>query len=105
MGPPTLAMSEEGPMGFHMGEMGGGKLSDAYSFIGAPAFESDKGFNPILKNFESLSAPAMGGAGAGAAAHRPPAAKVSEKEAKLMRDFEAFAASRDRDIPGPVTRR
>ena len=103
MGPPTLAMSEEGPMGFHMGEMGGGKLSDSYSFIGAPAFESDKGYNPILKNFESLSAPAMGGAGGGGP--KPPAAKVSAKEAKLLSDFEAFAAARDRDIPGPVARR
>lgn len=105
MGPPTLSMSEEGPMGFHFGEMGGGRLSDTYSFLGAPAFESDKGFNPIMKNFESLNSTAMGGAGAGGmgGAGRP-APKVTEKESKLLREFEAFAASRDRDIPGPVRR-
>jgi hypothetical protein len=109
MGPPTLAVSggEDGPLGFHFGgEMGGGKLSDTYSFISAPAFESDKGFNPILKNFESLNAPAMGGAGSGAGGgQRPPAVKVSAKEAKLLSDFEAFTAARDRDVPGPVARR
>jgi hypothetical protein len=107
MGPPTLA-GEDGPLGFHSTEMGGGKLSDSYSFI-QTNFTSDKGYNPILKNFESLvSQPTLegfagAGAGAGAGA-RPPAIKVSAKEAKLLSDFESYSASRDRDIPGPLRR-
>lgn len=105
MGPPTLAMSEDGPLGFHSTEMGGSKLSDSYSFI-QTNFASDKGYNPILKNFESLVAqPTLEGfAGAGGGAARPPAVKVSAKEAKLLSDFEAFSAARDRDIPGPLRR-
>lgn len=107
MSPPTVADSSDGPMGFHFGEMSGNRLSDSYSFLGGPEFSAEKGFNPIPKNFELLGGPgAMGGpagsasGGAAAAAHKP-----SAKEAKLLSDFERYTAARDRDIPGPPTRK
>jgi hypothetical protein len=103
MGPPVLAGSSDGPMAFHFGEMSGNKLSDSYSFLSAPEFTADKGFNPISKNFELLGGPSAGGFGGAApaaAAHKP-----SAKEAKLLSDFERYTADRDRDIPGPPTRK
>ena len=103
MGPPPVAGSGDGPMGFHFGEMSGNRLSDSYSFLGGPEFSAEKGFNPIHKNFELLGGPGMMGGGAAAAA--APAHKPSAKEAKLLSDFEKFTAARDRDIPGPPTRK
>ena len=109
MAPPALAGNDGGPMAYHDSEMSGGKWSDDYSFLGGVEFTSDKGFNPISRNFESLvpvgggSGGAGGGAGGGASAAQT--SKRSAKEDALLREFETFSASRDRDIQGPVARR
>jgi hypothetical protein len=72
--------------------------------LGGGEFSSDKGYDPIARNFESLlPAGAMGGGGA--AASKPPEAKRTAKEDELLRQFEQFSAARDKDIPGPVARR
>lgn len=112
MSPPALG-GGEGPAAYHDSEMSGGTWSDAYSFLGGAEFTSDKGYNPIHRNFESLlpvGAGAGGGGGGGGAggaggASAAPTAKRSAKEDALLREFEAFSASRDRDVPGPVARR
>lgn len=100
MSPPTLADSSDGPMGFHFGEMSGNRLTDTYSFLGGPEFSGGNGFNPIPKNFELLGGPGVMGGAVAAPAHKP-----SAKEAKLLSDFEKYTAARDRDIPGPPTRK
>ena len=98
-GPATFG-SMEGPMAYHVNEMGSGKWSDNYSFVGGDAFSSDKGYNPIERNFESLiPTNAMGVRQASA-----PAPKRSAKEEALLHEFQAYSAQRDRDIPGPPTR-
>ena len=87
-------------MAYHVNEMGSGKWSDNYSFVGGDAFSSDKGYNPIERNFESLvPTNAMGVRQASA-----PAPKRSAKEEALLNEFQAYSAQRDRDIPGPPTR-
>jgi hypothetical protein len=92
--------NSEGPMAYHGSEMGSGKWSDNYSFVGGEAFSSEKGYNPIERNFESLVPVNQAGGRATAA----PAPKRSMKEEKLLNDFQAYSAQRDRDIPGPSAR-
>ncbi len=107
MSPPTLAVSEDEPQPFHMSEMGGSKLSNTYSLL-ETNYSAEKGFDPITKNFftlvETVSRAAAGGAGARAAA-APAAAKRSAKDEELQRRFEALAAARDHDVPGPMARK
>ncbi len=93
-----------GILAYHSAEMGAGKWSDNYSMLDN-AFDSKDGYNPILRNFESLVAgpaaaqsPANRAGGAGG--HKP-----SAKEQQLLSDFERYTAARDRDIPtGPQRR-
>lgn len=102
MAPPKLAgSSEDGPAAYHGTEMGGVKWSDAYSFVNHTDYTAEKGYDPIVRNFELLGGPLAGGGGSTAAA----APKRSAKEDALLRDFEAYAASRDRDVAPPVMRK
>jgi hypothetical protein len=93
-----------GPLAYHAAEMGAGKWSDNYSRLDTD-FNSQNGWNPIGKNFESLVAgPAAGGQ---SAANRGSAGgpKPSAKEQQLLSEFERYTAARDRDIPtGPQRR-
>ena len=107
--PPTLAGSgDDGPAAYHESEMGGGAWSDAYSFLGNDGYTAEKGYDPISRNFESLigegvAAGGAGGGGAGGARGGASASKRSAKEDALLREFEAFAAARDMDMPmGPM---
>lgn len=104
MGPPGSAGGgADGPLAYHMTEMSGSKWSDNYSFLGGAEFTSDKGYDPISRNFESLlPAGMMGGAPASTAA---PAPKRSAKEDELLRQFEAFSKARDSEVAGPIARR
>lgn len=103
MSPTKLAgSSEEGPEAYHGTEMGGGKWSDAYSFVNHTDYTAEKGYDPIVRNFELLGGPMTGGGSAPAPAAAP---KRSAKEDALLRDFEAYAASRDRDVAPPVMRK
>ena len=106
MSPPSAgsggAGADGGPMAYHGSEMGASKWSDDYSFLGSE-FNSQQGYNPIGRNFESLipeSTFANGGKSAQA-----PAPKRSAKEDALSREYEAFTAARDRDVAGPIMRR
>jgi hypothetical protein len=81
--------------------MSSGKLSDAYSFLGSVEATSDKMYNPIVRNFESL----IGVPGMPSASSKPPEPKRSPKEERLLKEMEAYAAARDSEIPGPPTRR
>ena len=104
MGPPgAVGASAEGPAAYHNTEMSGNKWSDNYSFLGGAEFSSDKGYDPIARNFESLLS--MGSAGGPGASSKPPEAKRTAKEDELLRQFEQFSAARDKDVPGPVMRR
>jgi len=98
MGPANTTM--EGPMAYHGSEMGSGKWSDNYSFVGGTPFSSEKGYNPIERNFESLIPTNSSGMKAQAA----PAPKRSAKEEALLNEFQAYTSQRDRDIPGPAAR-
>lgn len=102
--PPVLAGSmDDGPAAYHETEMGGGAWSDAYSFLGNDGYTAEKGYDPISRNFESLIGGSMGGVGSGGAAAAAGGTKRSAKEDALLREFEAFAAARDADIPqGPM---
>ncbi len=88
--------------------MGSHTWSDQYSFLGAE-FNTQNGYNPIGRNFESLvpdmhgsaHGPAHGSAH-GSAQAKP--AKQSEKEKALNRDFESFLANRDLGIQAPLMR-
>jgi len=104
MGPPGSAGGgADGPSAYHMTEMSGSKWSDNYSFLGGAEFTSDKGYDPISRNFESLLPAGMiGGAPASTAA---PAPKRSAKEDELLRQFEAFSKARDSEVAGPIARR
>jgi hypothetical protein len=102
--PPVLAGSQmEGPQAWH-GEMDGSSWSDGYSFLN-DSFTAEKGFNPIIRNFESLvSAPSYGGpvgGGVGSGGFTAPAPQRSAKEEKLLKDFEAYSKSRDMEFAGP----
>jgi hypothetical protein len=85
--------------------MGSAKWSDAYSYIAAPEGTSDKIYNPIGRNFESLvsvvggllAGPAAGGGGS--------APKKSPKEEALQRQLEAYTKARSLDVPGPASRK
>jgi len=101
MGPPgAIGAVTDGPAAYHNTEMGGSKWSDNYSFLGGAEFSSDKGYDPISRNFESLIP-----TGASASTYKPPAPKRTAKEDELLQQFERYTASRDKDIPGPVGRR
>jgi hypothetical protein len=104
MGPPgSSGSSAEGPLAYHMTEMSGSKWSDNYSFLGGAEFTSDKGYDPIARNFESLlPAGSLGGPPVASAA---PAPKRSAKEDELLRQFEAFSKARDSEVAGPIARR
>jgi hypothetical protein len=102
---PVPASSGGGPEAYHSTEMSGSKWSDNYSFIGSTDGKtSDKVYNPIGRNFESLLPAGMGMAGGGAAPSAPQE-KRSPKEEALLREFEAFQKARDMDVPGPAARR
>jgi hypothetical protein len=100
-GPPVLAGSHmEGPQAWH-GEMDGSNWSDGYSFLN-DTFTSERGYNPIVRNFESLvSAPSMGGMGGGSVGMSAPPTQKSAKEEKLLKDFEAYSKSRDMEFSAP----
>lgn len=110
--PPSAAATGAaagGPEAYHSYEMSGTKWSDNYSFLGSTDGKtSDKMYNPIGRNFESLVPTTMfgGGGGGGGAAQSPvPKEKRSPKEEALLREFEAFQKARDMDVPGPAARR
>ncbi len=80
-------------------EMSDKKWSEIYSYLaGRPADSADK-------TFELLQELAGGAGGGGGAAAGGRSERVSEKEAALLREFEAYAASRDREVKGPIARR
>lgn len=86
-------------------EMSGKSWSDIYSFLKERARGEDDD-DMITRNFELLSGMVMGGGGGGGAGSGSGAARAtSEKEAALLREFEAYSASRDRDVKGPVMRK
>jgi hypothetical protein len=123
-GPPVLANSAmEGIEAWHGAEMSGGAWSDEYSFLD-DSFTSDKGYNPIVRNWESLAGPVTGrgsggaggagGAGAGAGKGGLGAAGFSggsggggpaksAKEEKLLNEFEQFSKMRDMEF-SPIKR-
>jgi hypothetical protein len=107
MAPPKLAgASEDGPAAYHGSEMGAGKWSDAYSFVNHTDYTAEKGYDPIVRNFELLGGPAVPGSAAASSSSSAAAApKRSAKEDALLRDFEAYSASRDRDVAPPIMRR
>jgi hypothetical protein len=93
-------------LAYHGSEMSGsGKWSDSYSFIGASDGSSDKMFNPIGRQFESLisgvGVPAAAGGGGGGASKPQRSAKEEAQNARL----EAYMAARDSDVAGPIMRR
>ena len=93
------------PSAYYGSEMEGGMWSDNFSFLGSE-FSSDKGVNPIERNFASLipGGAASSSASSAAAAIAGPQAQRTAKEDKLLKEFEAYTASRDRDIGKPVAR-
>ena len=98
---PAGASTGDGPEAYLGSEMGSGKWSDNYSFVG-DTFTAEKGYNPISRNFESLIDMSNG---CTAAKSQPvQQSKRTMKEEKLLKDFEAFTASRDRDIPQQTAR-
>ena len=102
-GPPSLAGGADGPEAWHAAEMAGGQWSDNYSFLG-DTFSSEKGLNPIVRNFESLAGPVgmpgAGGGGGGGGGSKPQQPR-SAKEEKLLNDFEAYSKSREMEFSGP----
>ena len=93
------------PSAYYGSEMEGGSWSDNFSFIGSE-FTNDKGVNPIERNFASLIPGGAAGSSAAAAASAiaGPQAKRSPKEEALLKEFEAYTASRERDVSRPVAR-
>lgn len=100
------------PLAYYGSEMAAGKWSDSFSFITDQSVTAEKGINPIERNFQSvlppgpgsaIGGPSMTGGGGGGAANR--GEKRSAKEDALLRDFEAYSASRDRDVAGPIARK
>jgi hypothetical protein len=101
--PPVLAGSETDSKvnPYYNLEMSDKKWSEIYSYLASrPADSADKTFE-LLTELAGGAASGGGGGGGGGGA----TARVSEKESALLREFEAYAASRDRDVKGPVTRR
>lgn len=108
MAPPSLAgASDDGPTAYHFSEMGDGKWSNNYSMLSSDGWESNKGYDPFMKNFEPLISVVggHGGAGGGGGGAAAPATKKSAKEEAMLREFEAFMSSRDKDIAGPIMRK
>ncbi len=123
-GPPVLPGSQmEGIEAWHGAEMSGGAWSDEYSFLD-DAFTSEKGYNPIIRNWESLAGPTLGkgsaiggggvgnrggpggaggGGGLGAAAFGGGGPAKSAKEEKLLAEFEQFSKMRDMEF-SPIKR-
>jgi hypothetical protein len=107
-GPPPSAAGDMGGIeAWHRAEMDGGNWSDGYSFVG-DTFTAEAGMNPIIRNFESLIAPAPpakqgggGGRGGVGSAGFSGAAPRSAKEEKLLKDFEAFSKAREMEFAGP----
>lgn len=100
--PPVLAGSDSDSAiaPYHTLEMSDKKWSDIYSFL------SSRPRDFAEKTFELLSGIlSSGGGGADGAAGGSASARVSEKEAALLREFEAYAAKRDREVKGPTVRR
>uniref|UniRef100_A0A6C0LPX9 Uncharacterized protein n=1 Tax=viral metagenome TaxID=1070528 RepID=A0A6C0LPX9_9ZZZZ len=93
------------PSAYYGSEMEGGMWSDNFSFLGSE-FTSDKGVNPIERNFASLIPGGAAGSSAAAAASAIAGSQAQRtaKEDKLLKEFEAYTASRDRDISRPVAR-
>lgn len=120
----AISGNGDGPMAYHGSEMGSDSWSDNYSFLGSE-INSQNGYNPIGRNFESLvpeSGPSYSAANSashstGASAANsyagnnprqfaaPPPPKQSEKEKALNRDFESYLANRDQGIQAPLMRR
>jgi hypothetical protein len=104
----TAAKTEavDGPLAYYGSEMAAGRWSDNFSFLG-DTFTAEKGMNPIERNFQSLlpSGGAFGAAGTPGGGGGGAAVKRSAKEDALIRDFEAYTASRDSDVPTAPTRR
>ena len=98
---PATGTDEINP--YHPAEMASGRLSDSYSFLDSVAGTSDKIYNPIVRNFETLVNIAAMGFGGGAAS--APAPKRSAKEQQQLDAMERYLAARDADIPGPPTRK
>jgi len=99
--PPVLPGSESDSKisPYYNLEMSDKKWSEIYSYLASrPADSADKTFELLP---EMGGAAGAGGSGGGGAA----GARVSEKESALLREFEAYAASRDRDVKGPISRR
>ena len=100
-------IGDAGPAAYHGSEMAGGKWSDNYSFLEdtlTTSYSSEKGMNRIVRNFESLVAP-VGSGGAGSQSMAAPSAKRSAKEDAQLQEFEAFIASRNRDVAPGIERR
>jgi hypothetical protein len=94
-------------LAYHGNEMSGsGKWSDSYSFLGAGGdTASDKMYNPIGRQFESLvSSPTVSGLGGGGGGSSSGPKRSAKEEAEQNR-LEAYMAARDSEIPGPPTRR
>jgi hypothetical protein len=110
-GPPTLPNSNmEGIEAWHGAEMSGSAWSDEYSFL-EESFTSEKGYNPIVRNWEPLVSAAPrgaggvgsgGGAGNGGSFGGGGPAK-SAKEEKLLKEFEQFSKMREMEF-APVKR-
>jgi hypothetical protein len=79
--------------------MAGGHWSDNYSFV-SDSFTSEKGLNPIVRNFELLqsAAPQRGG---GAVVGTGGGPARTAKEEKLLKEFEQFSKMRDMEFMGP----
>jgi hypothetical protein len=110
-GPPVLPGSRmEGIEAWHGAEMSGSAWSDEYSFLD-DAFTSEKGYNPIIRNWESLAGPVVGkgagvgggGAGARGAGGAGPGPAKTAKEEKLLKEFEQFSKMRDMEF-SPIQR-
>jgi hypothetical protein len=96
-------LTTDGPVAYHGSEMGSGRWSDNYSFVGEENSGSDKQYNPIERSFGSLiSMDDIPGAPKKNAA--PPQPKRSLKEEALLNEFQSYTAARDKDIPTPYTR-
>jgi hypothetical protein len=111
--PPVLPNSNmDGIEAWHGAEMSGSAWSDEYSFLD-DSFTSEKGYNPIIRNWESLAGPVagkgsggvgnVGSAGLGAAGFSGGGPAKSAKEEKLLKEFEQFSKMREMEF-APVKR-
>lgn len=100
-GPVSAQSDGSEPLPWHSAEMGGGNISDVYSFV-EDSFNLEKGVNRITYNFEYIGGPAAPAAlSAGSAGQPAKSAPQSAKEAKLLKDFESFSKMRDMEFSGP----